>query len=359
MIPYFLLVALPLLAHFISPQYRLVMKGKRLCETRTLPLDAFMLGFMLMLAFRGTDCGSDTIQYLRLFRQYSRLSMEGIFQKYDHELGYKLLNKLIYVLGGDYQVLLGITAIVCVWPLWHFYRRETDDQLLTIALFLYVAPFVMYFSGIRQSIAMSLGILAWYAARKRKLIRFLLIVFLAIQFHNSAFMLLCLYPLYRVKITRKWLWAVVPCILAIFAFRKVIFTYLLSLLWDEFGSISTTGATSVLLLLILFSVYSYMVPDESKMDSDMLAMRNILLLSAVLQIFAMLHPLSMRMNYYFLIFVPALIPKVAGASKNKYKQITKLSTIVMTVYFMYAFINNVLRDNDVLNIFPYIPFWAN
>ena len=112
-------------------------------------------------------------------------------------------------------------------------------------------------------------------------------------------------------------------------------------------------------LLVLFGVYSYVIPSEDKMDQDTVAMRNILLLSVVIQIFALLHPLSMRMNYYFLIFVPILIPKIASRSKGGYAQVAKLSVIVMTVYFVYYFARKVILDVDSLNIFPYIPFWRN
>ena len=86
-------------------------------------------------------------------------------------------------------------------------------------------------------------------------------------------------------------------------------------------------------------------------------MRNLLLLSIVLQIFALMHPLSMRMNYYFLIFVPILIPRIASRSKKQFAQIGQLSVIVMSVFFMCYFLYGVITDNDALNIYPYVPFW--
>ena len=67
----------------------------------------------------------------------------------------------------------------------------------------------------------------------------------------------------------------------------------------------------------------------------------------------------MRMNYYFLLFVPVLIPKIASQSRKQFAQISKLSVVVMTVYFLYYFAKTVIVDTDPLNIFPYIPFWQN
>ncbi len=313
-----------------------------------------MLIFFCLLAFRGIQCGYDTKQYLRLFNEYSQKNILQLFSRYDHEFGYKLLNRLVGVVTKEYRVLLVITSAICVFPLWYFYRRESDNQLLTIALFMTVAPYMMYFSGIRQAIAISLGIPVWYAAKSKKPVRFVALVLLAMQFHSSAFVLLLLYPLYHLNITTKWLWFVIPCMLAVFVFRDAVFQLLFSLLWQEYHTTSATGATNILILLVLFGVYSYIIPDDKEMDRDTIAMRNILLLSIVIQIFAMLHPLSMRINYYFLIFIPLLIPRIAKRSKQGYLQVAKVSVIVMTVYFLYYFINCVITDDDSLGIFPYI-----
>ena len=359
MIPYFLWLALPILARIIGKKYRITSGNKILCRTQTASIDIFMFVFFLLLAFRGLHCGSDTSRYMHWYNVYGAQSFPELWGNYERERAYKLLNKLVSLLLDDYQVFLAVAALICVCPLWYFYKRESENQVLTIALFLGVVPYMMYFSGIRQAIAMSLGIPVWYAAKDKKLLRFILLVILATQFHTSAFVLLLLYPLFRAKITKKWLWVVIPGMLAVFVFRTAIFTVLSQLLWQEYSTIQETGATTILMLLILFALYSYIIPDENETDADTIALRNILLLSVVLQIFAMLHPVAMRMNYYFLIFVPILIPKIANRSKKQYAQIARLSVIVMSAYFMFYFVRGVMIDKDSLNIYPYIPFWKN
>ena len=334
--------------------------GNRLLhKTESLSMDAFMLIFLILLALRGLACGNDTFQYSRLFEEYSSMRLSTVFTAGTHEIGYKLFNKLIGAITDNYQIILITTSIMCVLPLWFFYKKESEFPILTIALFLTVAPFVMYFSGIRQAIAMSIGIFAWQAAKNKKLPLFLCIVFVAILFHTSAFILLLLYPLYSAKITKKWLWFLIPCMVAVFIFKNAIFSFLINLLWKEYKLGEETGAVTILILLILFAVYSYVMVEDELLDHDTIAMRNILLLSVVIQMFAMLHPLSMRMNYYFLIFVPILIPKIAKRCKNQYEMVGKLSIVVMTVFFMFYFVYMLLTDQDDLNIFPYIPFWRN
>ena len=359
MTPYFLLVALPSILYLVSKKYRITAGNKLLYETDKASINVFMFIFMLLLACRGLKCGADTMGYMHWYSVYSSQSLVSLLKNYENEFGYRMLNKVVGMLASDFQALLIVTAIICVCPLWYFYKKESENQLLTISLFLSVAPFIMYFSGIRQAIAMGLGIPAWYAAKNKKLITFILIVILALQFHSSAFILFAIYPLYYAKITKKWLWFVVPGILGVFIYRVPIFMFLLRFLWEEYEATPETGATTILLLLILFAIYSYVIPDDKLLDDDTIALRNILLLSVVIQIFAMLHPLSMRMNYYFLIFVPVLIPKIASRAKKGFAKVTQLSTIIMTAYFMYYFVNKVIKDIDPLNVFPYIPFWKN
>lgn len=359
MAPYILLVFLPIIVWLIRKNYRITIGDRVLCETQANSINAFMFILLLLLSFRGLPCGNDTIQYMSLFKQYSSQSVAAIWTGDAHELGFKLLCKLVGEVFNNYQVLLIVCSLMCVAPVWYFYRRESVQPLLTIALFLTVAPFVMYFSGIRQAIAMAFGIPIWYAARKKKLLIAIICVFIAIQFHTSAFMMALIYPLYSAKITTKWLWVVVPCMTAVFVFKTPIFNFLIRYLWQEYDTTPETGAITVLLLLVVLAIYAYVIPDEKLMDNDTLAMRNILLLTVVVQFFAMLHPLSMRVNYYFLIFVPVLIPKLAAYSKRKYTGIARFSVVVMTVFFIGYFFRDAIVDNDPLNIFPYIPFWES
>lgn len=328
-------------------------------QTKSGSIDVFMIMLLGLLALRGLNCGIDTAQYLRLYLQYGSYNISTLFSISNHEIGYKILNKVVDIVFGDYQFLLIISAFLCIYPLWRFFKKETENSLLTISLFLTVSPFVVYFSGIRQAIAMSIGVYAWYAAKNRKILKFVFVVLIAMLFHTSAFALLAVYPLYHAKITKKWLWFVIPMVTAMYFFRKPIFNFALNFLWKDYNITEETGAFMILLLLIIFAIYSYVMVDDKSLDQDTIALRNILLLSIVIQIFAMLHPLSMRMNYYFLIFVPILIPKIANRCKDQYRNISKLSIVVMTVFFMCYFIKDVITDNDPLNVFPYIPFWKN
>ena len=53
----------------------------------------------------------------------------------------------------------------------------------------------------------------------------------------------------------------------------------------------------MLILFALFTVFAFIIPDELIIDKETTGLRNFLLLSLVLQMFAPLHSLAMRLNY--------------------------------------------------------------
>ena len=195
--------------------------------------------------------------------------------------------------------------------------------------------------------------------RKKKPFYFIIVTVIAILFHTSAFMIIFMYPLYYVKIKRTGLIWIIPVLALIFVFNAQIFgtlTMILSMFTKYDAEISSTGAYNMLILFILFAIFAYVIPDESKLDSDTIGMRNFLLLSVALQMFAPLHNLAMRMNYYYIVFIPLLIPKIIKFRSDKWNQVAILSRYVMIIFFIAYFFIVPPRDND-LNTFPYRFFW--
>ena len=114
-------------------------------------------------------------------------------------------------------------------------------------------------------------------------------------------------------------------------------------------------------MFILFAAFAYIVPDETKMDRETLGLRNILTLAVFFQCFASVHVLAMRMNYYFILFIPLVLPKVLEFPKKEFKQVAKLGEVVLTAFFLVYFVMTVVKGyttgDSALNTIPYIPFW--
>ena len=111
-------------------------------------------------------------------------------------------------------------------------------------------------------------------------------------------------------------------------------------------------------LLFAFAAFSVIIPDEGLMDKEAMGMRNLLILSVVIQVFASLNPMAMRMNYYYLVFLPLVIPMVISRTRIRYRQISIVAKYVMVVFFLLLFFINSPRTNS-LDIFPYRFFWES
>jgi hypothetical protein len=311
-----------------------------------------------MLALRNYRVGADTLGYKVGYIVSGNSNLGDLLAYAEREYGFVILTKLIRTITPSFRIYLILMTSLTLLPMALYYRRESEYPLLSIALFVTVAPFSMFFSGMRQAIAISIGVIAWQLAKERRLIWFLVVVLLAAMFHITALILLLMYPIYTLNLTAKRLLFAIPVIGLVYIFNKPIFAFLSSFLWKEYEKPESAGGGgfTVLLLLVVFAVYSYFIPDQRFIDRETAALRNLLLLSITLQCFAPIHPLAMRLNYYFLIFIPVLIPKIAVRSKPNFRNLATASVLVMLVGFTVYFFYNAYTGKDILRIFPYFAF---
>ena len=324
---------------------------------RTLFLFFFLLA--IVVGLRHQSIGTDTRNYIYYFERYSDKSWSEL-RKSSVEFGFAYFIKAISVFTDNPQVFFMVTSIITFAMIYPTYRRLCTDSSLTIVLYAMLSTFVMAFSGIRQMLVIGIGFIAYELTRNKKPIPYIIIILLSMTIHTSAFMLLFMYPIYHAKITKKWLYVVAPIVLLIFIFNRQIFSTL-SILLEMFTkyntSITDTGAYTMLILFAIFAVFAFLIPDESSLDKETIGLRNFLLFSLVLQMFAPLHSLAMRMNYYYIIFIPLLIPKIIKARNERWGQVAIFARHIMVVFFLvYFFYNAYVGDNN-LHAFPYKFFW--
>ena len=358
---YYVLIGLPMLVSAFSYALRKRFPQTESCK-QTAGISIFFVTLIAMLCLRDMACGIDLKNYYSFWRAaVNANSFQKALDAFGIEKGYAFLEYVVALFTDEFQIFLSVVALLCLVPVWLFYRKHAEMSMLAVLLFVNVAPFSMYFSGLRQSLAMAFAIPAYLLARKKKLIWFILVCAVATTLHNSAFVLVLLYPLCNVKLTLKWLYAVVPIMGAILVFSKQIFSFLVPIFGGDYAEGyeigENTGAYSILILLIIFAVYCFVIPDEEKIDDDTRALRNILLLAVCIQMFAPVHGLVMRVNYYFLPFVPVLIPRIVRRAKESMRQLVLISMIVMYSFFTVYFFYHAYTGADILRIYPYIPFW--
>ncbi len=370
MIPYFLLIIIP--AFFCFFAVKKTGKKRTLCigsddfiKENNYAIAVFFVLFLLLLILRDETVGRDLLSYKGYFQSYFYRPLNSIDFSQVESL-FKALYWLIGRVSHDFQFYLAVIAVLTVIPIATLYNEEKSHSYLKIVLFLNMTTFVMIISGIRQGLALGLGMIAYRFVRKKNWIAFLLVVLLALGIHHSAFMILFMYPLYHISFKKKHLLFIVPAVGFSFIFNRQIFVFannLLAEFSDEYVTqINATGAVTTLLLFLAFAVFSFVIPDETKMDKETLALRNFMVFSVFMQCFSPLHTLAMRLNYYFILFIPLLLPKILKIPSPAFRQVAKLGEIVLsvffTLYFLYTiYIGCTVGNDALLDTCPYVPFW--
>lgn len=365
MYQYVLLIAIPLI---FSAGYKMYLKDNRIVllgEKDKNPLiPIFFVLLFLLLALRNESVGTDLITYKHHFENYSNYSLSTV-KIFSEEWLFKWLNIIIGKFTNDYQIYLAIVAVITVLPFAYIYCQDKSHGYLKMIIFVNMSTFVMMFSGLRQALALAFGMIAYNFVKKKKPVWFLVFCVLAMAVHHSGFMLFLMYPLYHIRLKKEHLVFVIPVVAFIFIFKNRIFTFLneiLSETTDKYGSeISETGAYMMLILFVLFALFAYFITDDSKMDAEAFGLRNFLVLAVVLQIFASLHPLSMRLNYYYIVFIPLALGRCFEFPKKEHESLTRLVEIILNVfftfYFFYGIYNSYKTGISALDTVPYKFFW--
>ena len=375
MLPYILLLFVPLLFSCVSFSYHIaernrkwtiVIGQRREVLEHSCVLPVFFLLFIILLSLRDETIGRDLDNYRLYFYHYAALDIEDIFTQEKTDILYWLLTWAIGQLTNNYQIFLAVVAIITVLPISYVYGKDRKHGFLKMVLFMNMSIFVMIFSGLRQAIAISVGLIAYEFVKKKQFIGFLIAALIAFGFHHTGFMVFLFYPLYHMTIKTKHLWFVIPGMLVFYGFKESIFTWGTDMLNRLAGEkyeaeITETGAYTMLILFILFAVFVYLIPDEKNMDPETLGLRNFLLMTVILQCFAPIHALAMRMNYYFIIFIPILIPKIISTPRENTKEMAWIAKYVMLAFFVafYLITTYVSCQTGIsdLDTYPYVPFW--
>lgn len=374
MLPYVILMFAPLLVYQVSVTRRENRTSKEwslsigkepqvLHNSLIVPL--FFLLYLVLLICRHESIGRDLSTYRYFFEMYATQSLPRLYE-IDGDILYYLLNWLVGRFTRDYQVFMAIVAIITILPIAKIYSEDKQYGFLKIVLFMNMSTFVMIFSGLRQSLAIAVGMIAYEFVRRKKPFWFLFFALVAWGFHHTGFMVLLYYPLYYLKLNKNQLWFVIPVIGLVFAFNKQIFGLAADLMFSIMGEkynveVEETGAYLMIVLFVLFAIAAYFFPDEQKVDAEMSGLRNFLLMTVLLQCFAPVHALAMRMNYYFIIFVPIIVPKIFKYAKDNIKDVAKIARCVIVgffvVYYLYTTYVSCQTGESALNTYPYVPFW--
>lgn len=141
----------------------------------------------LIEGLRAYSIGTDTKTYVKAFEDQNLNNFE---------FGFQLLNRAVALCSKNGTFFLLVTAFIINGLIIRAIDKLSRDD--AVSLFLYMALYMYFnaFNALRQYIAVGLVLNAYIELRKSKPFRFLLLIILAILFHNSAIVGFMLAPMY-------------------------------------------------------------------------------------------------------------------------------------------------------------------
>ena len=305
------------------------------------------------------EYGNDYIHY---FKQY-QLIRSGEKSPYGIEHLYTILNKI----SPNFFWVICFTTFIFIFVHYVFVRDNVPDNIAWVSVMIYVLNPYIYLvnlSSIRQSVALSLFIIAIGYSIKRRFIPYLLCILIGTLFHQSAIALL---PIYFIandrKISNKFLLFVVIVIFALLFSQNLIFS-ILELILPLFNNLNyvyyaNEGSTNSLRATLLSSVYLiYVLVNVGKMEGKALVYSKLYLISCILVVLSYKLSMLTRLQMYFDTFSIVSLPLIWISSKSftyserrwgkviRIINLYALPGLIMVIYLLryYSFFTNPLWE---------------
>ena len=149
--------------------------------------------YSLVFGFR-YGVGTDYFAYVEMYK--------NVISNYpirDVEIGYLYLMKASAFLNLPIEAFMFITSFIPIYFTFKILKDNLNICKFLVLSFMLTAFWLSYMNGLRQIIAVSLWIYSIKYIIEKEPIKHYILIFLAISFHNSAYVLLIFYPLITYK----------------------------------------------------------------------------------------------------------------------------------------------------------------
>lgn len=331
--------------------------------------------------FKSVSVGNDTEAY---FAAYQRAQSVGWFKYNDigFEIGFSMLMQIFSKAHAPFNLFLAFINIPMFAAFGLLIFKKSPYPLLSCILYICYSLLIFNLSGIRQSLAISIGIFGYlvlgWKSHIKSIVVFVLLLFLAGSIHSSAF-ILALLPLFKyVKIKKYALLSILLVVIIIFIFSDqfygFVFYYVVGQRTYAPGSY---GGGGVFVLLALFFIFMVLLSDENRLkDSindvferpfkrfsiihsnsyhlfqtrDLKTLVALSLVCVITQAFCRVNVNFPRFGFYFLPFLFVALPQTIAGNRSRLFRLTVYSVICLffVAYFLYTIIKG-----DTLNTVPY------
>lgn len=179
--------------------------------------------------------GTDLPNYMKEYKQFDVYNFDffDLFEGGEdrRQPGWILLMYGCRFFTGDFVLFKTIQAVFLNVAVFSFFKKETKSIFLCIFLYALISYLVLNFNLLRQSFALGFALYSYSYLKDKQIAKYLLCVFAAFMFHNSAFLILLAILFNFVKYKKTTLWLTL-CIAIIFIY--FIYTVDITMLFLDF-----------------------------------------------------------------------------------------------------------------------------
>ncbi|MCL2065264.1 MAG: EpsG family protein [Candidatus Cloacimonetes bacterium] len=158
------------------------------------------LQLILLGGLRGLSVGTDTNAYAY---EYEFFKMYGIARYSGLEYGYVGIMSVLSYFNANFIWLKMIVAFIIVFCVFKAIYDLSANVFLSVYLFISMYFYYYSFNGIRQCIAVAICFFGYKHLLNRKLLKYILCILVAAQFHTTAYIMLPVYFIYTLTKQRK------------------------------------------------------------------------------------------------------------------------------------------------------------
>lgn len=266
--------------------------------------------------------GFDYAQYASAFFQmvlegFSNLTFE------DWEIGYILLNKMVGIFTAQPGAIMIVTSVLSLIGPGYLIARYSKNAFLSVFLYVNFYLFYLDMNFIRQALAMSVICFAYGFLRDGKFWRFLLLVLIAASFHFTAFYMIPVYFVCRLRINSRTLLLYLFGLFFYFMLSDGVLKFVLSRFHSEYmGSqfirlgVHPRFAVVPVIVTAAAAAASYFIKEKPR---SLEVLIHLTLAMGFWQVIMTKHSLFERFSYYTMLFAILAVPELILAFKEQLK----------------------------------------
>lgn len=180
---YIVLLALIALTFFY---FKLI--GKNTEKDKIICLNIAFILLYLLFALRAPTVGRDIPSYKEMYEKTKLVSWNDYDFVY-FEVGYTFLMKIFTALNLPFQVFMAFVSFVILFPIYLYIKKYSKNYFLSVLTYICYIFLDFNLSGVRQSMAGSIVLLAYIVLRESKrhtYFKYVLLIAAAAFLHRSA-----------------------------------------------------------------------------------------------------------------------------------------------------------------------------